>query len=117
MFNGKVIVRQDAQKTDAQQANHNLLLSSDAEIDTKPELQIYADDVKCAHGATIGQIDEDMMFYLRSRGISNEMAHGLLTYAFAHDIIDRIELKPLSVRLERILMAQLPQGGEIKELV
>ncbi len=117
VFNGKVIVQQDAQKTDAQQANHNLLLSKDAEIDTKPELQIYADDVKCAHGATIGQLDDDMMFYLRSRGISNDMAHGLLTYAFAHDIVDRIKFEPLRLRIEQILMAQLPQGEKIKELL
>jgi len=117
VFNGKIVVRQDAQKTDAQQANHNLLLSKDAEIDTKPELQIYADDVKCAHGATIGQLDDDMMFYLRSRGISSDIAYGLLTYAFAHDIVDRLKLEPLRKRVEEILTAQLPQSEQIKEFV
>ena len=74
MFNGKIFVRKDAQKTDAKQTNQNLLLSDDATIDTKPQLEIFADDVKCTHGATVGQLDEDAMFYLRSRGIGEEHA-------------------------------------------
>ncbi|TNG01227.1 MAG: Fe-S cluster assembly protein SufD, partial [Gammaproteobacteria bacterium] len=79
VFNGRVYVHPDAQKSDAQQSNKNLLLSKDAEVDTKPQLEIYADDVKCAHGATVGQLDENMLFYLRSRGIDNDSAHALLT--------------------------------------
>ena len=83
MFNGKVLVAKHAVKTDAAQANHNLLLSRGAEIDTKPELEIYADDVKCSHGATIGQLDEQQLFYLRSRGLDAEAARALLVGAFA----------------------------------
>lgn len=87
VFNGKVVVHKGADGTDAQQSNHNLLLSDDAEIDTKPELEIYADDVKCAHGATVGQLDETALFYLRSRGLDNNTATQLLTRAFAADIL------------------------------
>ena len=83
MFNGKIIVRQDAQKTDAKQTNKALLLSDDAQINTKPQLEIFADDVKCTHGATIGQLDEDAMFYLRARGIATSTARNLLIHAFA----------------------------------
>src|SRR5205807_5762991 len=86
VFNGKIFVRQDAQKTDAKQTNKVLLLSDDATIDTKPQLEIFADDVKCTHGATVGQLDAESIFYLRTRGIGLEEARGLLTYAFANDI-------------------------------
>jgi Fe-S cluster assembly protein SufD len=96
VFNGSVIVRKDAQKTDARQSNKNLLLSEGAEINTKPQLEIFADDVKCSHGATIGQIDQEAMFYLRSRGLDVESARGLLLYAFSNEIIDRV--KPAEVR-------------------
>lgn len=95
VFNGKVLVQQGAFKTDAQQANKNLLLSADAEIDTKPQLEIYADDVKCAHGATVGQLDETSLFYLQSRGIPKDEAHKILIYAFAREIIERIPLQPI----------------------
>ncbi|MBC7943976.1 MAG: Fe-S cluster assembly protein SufD [Burkholderiales bacterium] len=111
VFNGKVVVHQDAQHTDAKQENHNLLLSKNAEIDTKPELEIYADDVKCTHGATIGQLDDAMLFYLRSRGLDEAAARSLLIYAFAHDIIDRMALQPLRKRLERQLIERLPLGS------
>ncbi|MBC7945557.1 MAG: Fe-S cluster assembly protein SufD [Burkholderiales bacterium] len=111
VFNGKVVVHQDAQHTDAKQENHNLLLSKNAEIDTKPELEIYADDVKCTHGATIGQLDDAMLFYLRSRGLDEAAARSLLIYAFAHDIIDRMALQPLRKRLERQLIDRLPLGS------
>lgn len=111
VFNGKVVVHQDAQHTDAKQENHNLLLSKNAEIDTKPELEIYADDVKCTHGATIGQLDDAMLFYLRSRGLDEAAARSLLIYAFAHDIIDRVALQPLRKRLERQLIERLPLGS------
>jgi Fe-S cluster assembly protein SufD len=117
IFNGKVVVHPDAQHTDAEQANHNLLLSKAAEVDTKPQLEIFADDVRCTHGATVGQLDENMIFYLRSRGIESEVAKALLIYAFAHDIIGRVRLDPLKRRIERHLVARLPDGQRIKELV
>jgi len=110
VFSGKIIVRPGAQKTDARQTNKNLVLSEDATINTKPELQIHADDVRCTHGATIGQLDQDAIFYLRSRGIAREQARELLTYAFARDIIDRVKVEPLRARLERILVERLHAG-------
>ncbi len=116
VFNGKVIVHQGAQKTDAYQVNHNLLLSRDAEIDSKPQLEINADDVKCAHGATIGQIDETQLFYLRSRGIEHGAARNLLVHAFAHDVIERIRVAALRTRLEQILLERLASGERMKEL-
>ncbi|MBS1230803.1 MAG: sufD [Proteobacteria bacterium] len=116
VFNGKVIVHPGAQKTDARQANHNLLLSRDAEVDTKPQLEIYADDVKCTHGATVGQIDDNQLFYLRARGIEETMARSLLVHAFAGDLIERIRVTSLRTRLEQILLARLPQGERIREL-
>lgn len=116
VFNGKIIVHPGAQKTDARQANHNLLLSRDAEIDTKPQLEIHADDVKCTHGATVGQIDDNQLFYLRARGIEETMARSLLVHAFAHDLIERIRVTALRTRLEQILFARLPQGERIREL-
>jgi Fe-S cluster assembly protein SufD len=115
VFNGRVIVHADAQQTDAQQVNNNLLLSRDAEIDTKPQLEIFADDVKCAHGATVGQLDDDMLFYLRSRGIGEATARSLLTYAFANDVLNRIRLEPVRVRLEQALLTRLPEGASIQE--
>lgn len=107
VFNGKIIVRKDAQKTDSKQSDKNLLLSEDATINTKPQLEIYADDVKCTHGATIGQIDPDAIFYLRSRGIALAEARNLLVVAFAQDIIGRIKFDPLRERLKSGLMARL----------
>jgi Fe-S cluster assembly protein SufD len=105
VFNGKIFVRQDAQKTDAKQTNKTLLLSDDAVINTKPQLEIYADDVKCTHGATVGQLDADAIFYLRSRGIGREAARSLLTFAFANDIISRVKVEPIRARLEQTLLA------------
>jgi Fe-S cluster assembly protein SufD len=99
VFRGRIIVAKDAQKTDANQQNKNLLLSSRAEADTKPQLEIYADDVKCAHGATVGQLEEKSVFYLRSRGISETMARALLTFAFANDVIRRFHLPDLQKQL------------------
>ncbi|HLN29270.1 MAG TPA: Fe-S cluster assembly protein SufD [Gemmataceae bacterium] len=104
VFNGKIFVRQDAQKTDAKQTNQTLLLSDNAVINTKPQLEIYADDVKCTHGATIGQLQEEAIFYLRSRGIGLEEARSLLTFAFANDIISRIKVEPIRVQLEKLLL-------------
>jgi Fe-S cluster assembly protein SufD len=103
VFNGRIIVRKDAQKTDSKQTNKNLVLSDDAVINTKPELQILADDVRCTHGATIGQLDSESLFYLRSRGIGRAEARNLLIYAFAQDIVDRIRIPHWRESLERIL--------------
>jgi Fe-S cluster assembly protein SufD len=107
VFNGKIYVHQDAQKTDAKQTNKNLLLSEDAVINTKPQLEILADDVKCAHGSTIGRLEEDAIFYLRSRGLGLEAARGLLTYAFASEVVRRITIAPLRDRIDRVLRARL----------
>ena len=112
VFNGKIIVRKDAQKTDSKQSNKNLLLSENAVINTKPQLEIYADDVKCTHGATIGQIDADALFYLRSRSIGVNEARALLTQAFASDVIDKIKFGPLRERLKEALLARLAEGQE-----
>lgn len=117
VFNGKVYVHRDAQKTDARQSNANLLLSKTAEVDTKPELEIYADDVKCSHGATVGQLDDNALFYLRSRAIDEETARSLLTYAFASEVVAQIKLQPIRERLERIVLGKLPQTEQIGEFV
>jgi Fe-S cluster assembly protein SufD len=114
VFSGKIFVREDAQKTDAKQTNQNLLLSRDAVIDTKPQLEIFADDVRCTHGATVGQLDADALFYLRSRGIGEAEARGLLTYAFASDILGRIKVEPLRAALEDLLFAQLPSTARTR---
>lgn len=115
VFNGKVIVHKDAQKSDAQQANANLLLSDNAEADTKPELEIYADDVKCSHGATVGELDEEMMFYLRARGIDEESARSFLIYAFAEEVINKINIAPVKDRLETLIIGRLPDTEKIQE--
>src|SRR5262249_18818162 len=107
VFNGRIVVRQDAQKTDADQANHNLLLSRNAEVDTKPQLEIFADDVRCTHGTTVGQLDETQLFYLRARGIDERAARALLTIAFARDVIDRVSIEPLKARLEATLLTRM----------
>jgi Fe-S cluster assembly protein SufD len=112
-----VIVHPPAQKTDTHQANHNLLLSRDAEIDTKPQLEIYADDVKCTHGATVGQLDEDQLYYLRVRGVEEGMARALLTYAFARDVIERVRIDSLRGRLESLLLTHTKEGERIRELL
>ena len=100
VFNGKVYVHPEAQKTDGKQSNNNLLLSDHARVDTKPQLEIFADDVKCTHGATVGRLDETALFYLRSRGLSKSVARKLLTYAFAADVLERLPLAPLKESLE-----------------
>ena len=107
VFNGQVIVHQDAQQTAAEQSNHNLLLSGDAEVDAKPQLEIYANDVKCAHGCTVGQLDEEALFYLRTRAIDATVARNLLVYAFAADVLERIRVKPLRRLLETQLTGRL----------
>jgi Fe-S cluster assembly protein SufD len=107
VFNGKIIVRPDAQKTDAKQTNKALLLSTDASINTKPQLEIFADDVKCTHGATIGQLDENQLFYLRARGISAVDARNILIHAFAGDVLNGIKHDGLRAELEAALVAKL----------
>jgi Fe-S cluster assembly protein SufD len=110
VFNGKIVVHKNAQRTDAAQVNRNLLLSGEAWANTKPELEIYADDVKCTHGSTVGQPDEDSVFYLRSRGIGQDQAAGLLAYAFARDLIERITVEPIRVELNSLLMDKMQRG-------
>jgi Fe-S cluster assembly protein SufD len=103
VFNGKIVVHKNAQRTDAAQVNRNLLLSEQAWANTKPELEIHADDVKCTHGSTVGQPDEDSVFYLRSRGIAQDQASSLLAYAFARDLIERMRVEPIRAELNGLL--------------
>jgi Fe-S cluster assembly protein SufD len=107
VFHGRIVVHKDAQKTDAKQTNRNLLLSDDAQIDTKPQLEIYADDVKCTHGATIGQIEENALFYLRSRGIDEVSARKLLLQAFAGQCLERMKPGPARTHAERLVHEHL----------
>ena len=108
VFNGKILVRPGAQLTDSAQQSRTLLLSDKARVDAKPQLEIFADDVKCAHGAAIGQIDAEQLFYLQSRGLSTESARNLLTYAFAAEVVDRIPVPSLVERLEQAVLAHTP---------
>ncbi len=107
VFNGKIIVRPDAQKTNSKQTNKNLLLSENALMNTKPQLEIFADDVKCTHGATIGRLNDDELFYMRSRGIPAESARTLLTYAFASDILSGMKIKPIQCQIDLVLLNRL----------
>jgi Fe-S cluster assembly protein SufD len=113
VFNGKIFVRKDAQKTDAKQTNKTLLLSDEATIDTKPQLEIFADDVKCTHGATVGHLDDEQLFYLRSRGIGFEEANDLLTFAFASDVINRVHIGALREQLDAMVHEKLRQGRNL----
>jgi Fe-S cluster assembly protein SufD len=106
IFNGKIFVRPGAQQTDAQQQSRNLLLSEEAQVDTKPELEIFADDVKCAHGAAVGQLDPEELFYLQSRGLNEQTARNLLTYGFAADLLARIPVASLRRQLRHAVMAR-----------
>jgi Fe-S cluster assembly protein SufD len=107
VFNGKIFVRHDAQKTDAMQTNKNLLLSNEARVDTKPQLEILADDVKCAHGAAVGQIDEEELFYLETRGIHHDLARNLLTYGFAEEVIAKIAIDSIRAQLDEAVLNRL----------
>ncbi len=107
VFSGKILVRKDAQKTDAKQSSRGLLLTNDATIDAKPQLEIFADDVKCTHGATVGQLDQEGIFYLRSRGIDEPAARRILTYAFGGEIINRIQNEKVRARLDAFLLDRL----------
>ncbi len=112
VFNGKVMVHKDAQKTDANQKNQNLLLSRGCEIDTKPEMEIYADDVKCGHGSTVGQIDEDQLFFFRARGLDESTARNLLTYAFAAEVLENMPSTHIKNAFTKVIEARLPRGGK-----
>jgi Fe-S cluster assembly protein SufD len=107
VFNGKVFVKPEAQKTDAKQTNRNLLLSDGAKVDTKPQLEIFADDVRCTHGATVGRLDDVALFYARSRGIPADAAERLLTYAFAAEVVDEVALEPVRNELDRLVLDRL----------
>ncbi len=113
VFSGRIVVAKGAQKTDAVQRNANLLLSPSARANTKPQLEIYADDVKCTHGATVGQLDDEAVFYLRSRGLDEAAARGLLVYAFAREALDRMEYEPIRRGLVPMLVSRLPQSHTI----
>ena len=116
VFNGKIIVRQDAQKTDAKQTNRALLLTDGATINTKPQLEIFADDVKCTHGAAIGQLDDEAIFYLRARGLPYAEARDMLIHAFAAQVLDGVQIEPLRVALEITLFDQLAKDlAEVDE--
>jgi Fe-S cluster assembly protein SufD len=117
VFNGKVIVHKGADKTDSAQSNANLLLSDKAEIDTKPDLEIYADDVKCAHGATVGQLDMNQLFYLRSRGLSEAEARNVLMFAFADEVLAVIKVPAVRSYLEKIAFEKLPHGAGLEGLL
>lgn len=113
VFHGRILVRPEAQKTDAKQTNKNLLLSGQATVDTKPQLEIYADDVKCTHGATVGQLNPASIFYLRSRGIGQETARRMLIHAFAGEIIERVQSAPVREELNRLVWTRLEQNPHI----
>jgi len=117
VFNGRVVVREGAIKTDSAQSNANLLLSAKAEVDTKPELEIYNDDVKCAHGATIGQLDVNQLFYLQSRGLSEEEARQLLTFAFADEVLASLDLAAVRRYIEHAAFSKLPLGADIEDVL
>jgi Fe-S cluster assembly protein SufD len=114
VFDGIVVVHRDAQKTEAHQENRNLLLSDSATVHTKPHLEIDADDVICSHGATVGALDQDQLFYLRARGVPNDLAHAMLTYAFLESIVDRISHQPTRDRMREALLARIPRGDAIR---
>lgn len=110
VFTGRILVRPDAQKTNARQTNKNLLLSREALVNSTPQLEIFADDVKCTHGATVGRLSDEALFYLRSRGVGAEAARSLLTYAFASDIISTVNIKPLQCQLDLVLLARISRA-------
>jgi Fe-S cluster assembly protein SufD len=114
VFNGKVFVRHGAQQTDAKQTNKNLLLSPEARVDTKPQLEIFADDVKCAHGAAVGQLDQDELFYLESRGIPPALAGNMLTYGFAEEVIEKIKIESIKSELDQAVLHRLRSGLELE---
>jgi len=117
VFNGRIHVHRQAQKTDAKQTSRNLLLSREALVNANPQLEIFADDVRCTHGSTVGQLDDLAVFYLRSRGIGFEAARSLLTYAFASDLIERVKVPAVHDQLQEFLLAWIPQGEIVREAI
>jgi Fe-S cluster assembly protein SufD len=117
VFTGRIVVHKDAQKTDAKQTNMNLLLSEEAQVDTKPQLEIFADDVKCTHGATVGQIDEEAIFYLRARGLDEAMAKDILVFAFAEESLELVRPRRLRRQLQDVLLQRLPRGELLREAI
>jgi Fe-S cluster assembly protein SufD len=115
VFQGRVVVAENAQKTDSQMNNRNLLLSDDAEADTKPQLEIYADDVKCSHGVTVGQLDEKSVFYLQSRCVDEETARNMLTFAFANEMVNKLTIKSLHDLVLTQVLERFPQQGISKD--
>ena len=115
VFNGNIYVRKDAQKTAARQTNKNLLLSKEAFVDSTPGLEILADDVKCSHASTIGQLDENAIFYLRSRGIDEDAARNILTYAFVADVVNQVKVAPVRIKLDQLILSRLPKGSGLGE--
>ena len=107
MFNGKILVEKNAQKTNAFQQNNNILLDDKSTVNTKPQLEIFADDVKCSHGCTVGQLDKEALFYLRSRGIPKKEAKGLLTYAFSNNVLESVKLPSLKKRINNQIANKL----------
>lgn len=117
IFTGRIVVRPGAQRTDAKQTNMNLLLSNDAQVNSKPQLEIFADDVKCTHGSTTGQVDDEAIFYLRSRGVSEVAARSLLVYAFARSSLAAIEIESVRHQLEELMLERLPQSDLLRGVV
>jgi Fe-S cluster assembly protein SufD len=117
VFIGRIFVHEGAQKTDAKQTNRNLLLSRHALVNSNPQLEIFADDVKCTHGSTVGQLDAEAIFYLRSRGIGLEAAKSLLTYAFANEVTSAIDFDPVRHDLEEFLFGRLAEGDVVRQAV
>jgi Fe-S cluster assembly protein SufD len=115
VFNGRILVSKDAQGTRAFQSNNSILLTDDAKMDTKPQLEIYADDVKCSHGATVGQLDEEALFYLRSRGIGADEARLMLMFGFAHEVVENIKTVALKDRIDALVLQRLK--GELSRCV
>jgi Fe-S cluster assembly protein SufD len=115
VFTGRIYVAEDAQKTDAKQTNMSLLLSEEAQVESRPQLEIFADDVRCTHGATIGQVDDQALFYLRARGLDSDTARSLLIYGFAEESLQQIQYEPLRQQLEHLLFARLPQAALLRE--
>jgi Fe-S cluster assembly protein SufD len=113
VFNGRVFVHAGARQTDAEQSNKNLLLSTDARVDTKPQLEIYNDDVKCSHGATVGQLEEEELFYLLSRGLHADLARNLLTYGFAEEVVEKIKFESIRAQLDRAILSRLSARLEV----
>jgi Fe-S cluster assembly protein SufD len=116
VFSGRIIVHKEAQKTDAKQTNRNLLLTDEAQMDSKPQLEIYADDVKCTHGATVGQLDDDAIFYLRARGVPQDTARTLLLFGFAGENLERMRQAPIRDYIENLVTEWLPHGEVLKKL-